>query len=285
MHSGHGRAEIEDAERIAADRGHGSSTLAARPPSWRTSSFPVVQSPVRVRPLTRLPGLPHSFRGVFVIMQFQSVDEILAATASLGRSRGRHFVPSAAPSTARSIDRLAHTGALGATPEIKGTARWVIRSAGGGAAASGPASIHDLYMAMGRGEAGGFTVPAMNIRDDDLLHGACGVPRGEGGSTPARSSSRSRARRSATPSSARTSTPPMITAAALREGFDGPLFIQGDHVQVNAKKYAQPGSREGARHAAGRSSARRSRPGSTTSTSTPRRSSISTRRRSTSSRP
>src|SRR2546423_7841550 len=29
-----------------------------------------------------------------------------------------------------------------------------------------------------------------------------------------------------------------MTAAALREGFTGPLFIQGDHVQVNAKKYA-----------------------------------------------
>ena len=30
----------------------------------------------------------------------------------------------------------------------------------------------------------------------------------------------------------------VMTAAALREGFVGPLFIQGDHVQVNAKKYA-----------------------------------------------
>src|SRR5256886_17578514 len=30
----------------------------------------------------------------------------------------------------------------------------------------------------------------------------------------------------------------VMTAAALREGFKGPLFIQGDHVQVNAKKYA-----------------------------------------------
>src|SRR2546425_1789755 len=30
----------------------------------------------------------------------------------------------------------------------------------------------------------------------------------------------------------------VMTAAALREGFTGPLFIQGDHVQVNAKKYA-----------------------------------------------
>ena len=29
----------------------------------------------------------------------------------------------------------------------------------------------------------------------------------------------------------------VMMAAALREGFTGPLFIQGDHVQVNAKKY------------------------------------------------
>jgi len=30
----------------------------------------------------------------------------------------------------------------------------------------------------------------------------------------------------------------VITAAALREGFRGPLFIQGDHFQVSAKKFA-----------------------------------------------
>jgi fructose/tagatose bisphosphate aldolase len=30
----------------------------------------------------------------------------------------------------------------------------------------------------------------------------------------------------------------IMAAAALREGFRGPLFLQGDHVQVNAKKYA-----------------------------------------------
>ena len=31
-----------------------------------------------------------------------------------------------------------------------------------------------------------------------------------------------------------------MLAAALREGFSGPLFIQGDHVQTNAKKYNSP---------------------------------------------
>src|SRR4029079_2867297 len=30
----------------------------------------------------------------------------------------------------------------------------------------------------------------------------------------------------------------VMLAAALREGFRGPVFIQGDHFQVNAKKYA-----------------------------------------------
>src|SRR4029078_7940969 len=29
----------------------------------------------------------------------------------------------------------------------------------------------------------------------------------------------------------------VVLAAALRERFTGPIFIQGDHVQTNAKKY------------------------------------------------
>jgi fructose/tagatose bisphosphate aldolase len=32
----------------------------------------------------------------------------------------------------------------------------------------------------------------------------------------------------------------VVLAAALREGFSGPIFIQGDHVQTNAKKYNSP---------------------------------------------
>src|SRR6478735_4164870 len=61
------------------------------------------------------------------------------------------------------IDQLAWTAAFGGDAELKGTARWIIRTI---AASAGirPASIHDLYMAMGRGAAGGFTVPAINVR-------------------------------------------------------------------------------------------------------------------------
>jgi fructose/tagatose bisphosphate aldolase len=171
-------------------------------------------------------------------MQFQSVDEILAATASLGRVEGDTFVPSGGAVDSALVDRLAHTGALGATPEIKGTARWILRSV---AAARGirPASIHDLYMAMGRGEASGFTVPAMNIRVMSYYTARAAfraarridagaiifeIARSEIGYTEQRPHEYAA----------------MITAAALREGFTGPLFIQGDHVQVNAKKYHSP---------------------------------------------
>ena len=77
----------------------------------------------------------------------------------------------------------------------------------------------------------------------------------------------------------------MITAAALREGFTGPLFIQGDHVQVNAKKYHSPDREKEFETLKGADPRGDRRRASTTSTSTPPRSSISTRRRSTSSRP
>jgi fructose/tagatose bisphosphate aldolase len=168
-------------------------------------------------------------------MVFQSEDELLAAAAALGRPEGSRFVAGSAVPDDALVDRLAHTGAFGATPEIRGTARWALRSV---AASRGilPASIHDLYMAMGRGETGGFTVPAMNIRmmtydtaraalraAKSLNAGAIifEIARSEIGYTEQRPHEYAA----------------MVTAAALREKFDGLLFFQGDHVQVNAKKY------------------------------------------------
>ncbi|HXE80389.1 MAG TPA: class II fructose-bisphosphate aldolase [Vicinamibacterales bacterium] len=169
---------------------------------------------------------------------FDSVDQMLAAAASLGRVERDRFVAAPGEPDGALIDRLAHTGALGATPELRGTARWLLRSA---AAARGirPASIHDLYMAMGRKEAGGFTVPAMNIRmmaydtaraafraarSLDAAAIIFEIARSEIGYTEQRPHEYAA----------------MIIAAALREGFTGPVFIQGDHVQVNAKKYRGP---------------------------------------------
>jgi fructose/tagatose bisphosphate aldolase len=136
------------------------------------------------------------------------------------------------------VDRLAWTAVFGRDPELRGTARWIVRSL---AAAKGirPASIHDLYIAMGRKEAGGFTVPAINVRAmaydtaravvraaRSLNAGAIifEIARSEIGYTEQRPGEYAA----------------VVLAAALREGFAGPVFIQGDHVQANAKKYNSP---------------------------------------------
>jgi fructose-bisphosphate aldolase, class II len=168
-------------------------------------------------------------------MVFSSVEELFAALASVARIEGDSITVSGAPGP-ELIDRLAHTSSLGPNPEVKGAARWVIRAL---AAARGvkPASIHDLYIAVGRGDAGGFTVPAMNLRMMTYdtaravfraaIAASAGafifeIARSEIGYTEQRPHEYAAS----------------VLAAALREGFEGPVFFQGDHVQVSAKKYA-----------------------------------------------
>ncbi len=100
-----------------------------------------------------------------------------------------------------------------------------------------PASIHDLYMARGRGECHGFTVPAMNIRAmtydtaRSIFRTANRLDAGAFILEIARSEIAYTDQRP-------TEYVAVMLAAALREGFRGPVFIQGDHFQVNAKKFA-----------------------------------------------
>ena len=138
----------------------------------------------------------------------------------------------------QSIDELVWAAVFGESADVRGAARWNIRTQ---AAAAGirPSSIHDLYMAMGRGDAGGFTVPAINVRAmsyetaraviraaKKLNAGAFifEIARSEIGYTEQRPHEYAA----------------VVIGAALREGFTGPLFIQGDHVQTNAKKFNSP---------------------------------------------
>jgi len=172
-------------------------------------------------------------------MTFQTVKELTDAVkpaASVLSDRVSVTNPSAVSGDL--VDRLVRTSVFGQDAEVKGTARWILRSL---AAAAGirPASIHDLYMAMGRGDAGGFTVPAINVRAmaydtaraviraaKKLNAGAFifEIARSEIGYTEQRPHEYAA----------------VVVGAALREGFTGPLFIQGDHVQTNAKKYNSP---------------------------------------------
>ena len=59
-------------------------------------------------------------------------------------------------------DQLARS-AVFADAATKEAARWLLWEIGQ-AVGVRPASIHDLYMARGRGEIHGFTVPAINVR-------------------------------------------------------------------------------------------------------------------------
>jgi fructose/tagatose bisphosphate aldolase len=133
------------------------------------------------------------------------------------------------------MDALVRQAVFGAPAEREAARRriWEI----GQEAGVRPASIHELYLARGRGEVPAFTTPAINVRvlayDTaravfraarrlDVGAVICEIARSEIGYTDQRPAE----------------YVAVMTAAALREGFVGPLFVQGDHVQVNAKKYA-----------------------------------------------
>jgi len=144
-------------------------------------------------------------------------------------------VTNAAAITGELIDRLVWTAVFGSDGALRGAARSTLRSL---AAAAGirPASIHGLYMAIGRGEAGGFTVPAINIRalTYDTARAVVRAAKALGAGAVIFEISRGEMEYSRqTPDEYAA----VVIGAALREGHSGPLFIQGDHVQINAKKY------------------------------------------------
>jgi len=132
------------------------------------------------------------------------------------------------------IDNLIYTAVFGST-EVKQRAREYIARL---AELLGifTTSIQNLYEAIGRGETGGFTVPAMNLRGmtydmaravfravkrHDVGAFIFEIARSEIGYTDQRPSEYAAA----------------VMAAAIKENFRGPLFIQGDHFQVKASKF------------------------------------------------
>jgi fructose/tagatose bisphosphate aldolase len=140
------------------------------------------------------------------------------------------------PETLRkSISEVVKVAVLGDEPD-RSTARWLIREC---ALEAGiiPASIHDLYLARGRGEIrDDFTVPAINLRFIPFYAAKAvfrasreieakaiifELARSEMGYTAQRPSE----------------YVSCILGAAIAEGYQGPVFLQGDHFQVSAKRY------------------------------------------------
>ena len=134
------------------------------------------------------------------------------------------------------LDILVRAAVFSTDAQEREYARWLLWEIGQ-AVGVRPASIHDLYLARGRGEVHGFTVPAINVRvatydtARSIFRTARAMDVGAFILEIARSEIAYTDQRPAEYVS-------VLIGAALREGFRGPIFIQGDHFQVSAKKFA-----------------------------------------------
>ncbi|MCX6021330.1 MAG: class II fructose-bisphosphate aldolase, partial [Chloroflexi bacterium] len=133
------------------------------------------------------------------------------------------------------IDRMIGTAVFHPEPGLRNTARRLIQETAPAAGAFS-ASIQPLYAAVGRGECGGFTVPAINARTltYDLIRAAYRVGHRIGAGPLIFEIARSEMGYAHEPPA---EYGPTVLAAAIKEGVRGPVFIQGDHFQVNAARY------------------------------------------------
>ena len=169
-------------------------------------------------------------------MLFNSDDEVfkhLKGIVSL--NSGRVVIENIDRLKTQSIDTLVENSVLNASSQIRGLSRFIIKSS---ALEMGivSSSIQGLYDARGRDECGGFTVPAINIRgmsydfSRSIFRTAQKLNTGSFIFEIAKSEI------------GYTFQQPheivgVILGAAIRENHTGPVFIQGDHFQVNAKNF------------------------------------------------
>jgi len=140
------------------------------------------------------------------------------------------------------IDALVNEAALATDAKVKDKAQQTIREL---ASKQGVflSSIQGLYEAAGKGLYSGITVPAINIRGITYdvaravfraaLKNKVGafifeIARSEIGYTGQRPGEYAAC----------------VLAAAIREGFEGPVFLQGDHYQVSQAKYSSEPEKE-----------------------------------------
>ena len=134
------------------------------------------------------------------------------------------------------IRDLAWTAAFSDDEATTAAAQWLVWEASQ-ALGRHSASIQDLYAARGRGEVGGFTVPAINLRAQTfdmartIFETAMSADVGAVILEIARSEQTYTFQR---PIDFATSA----LAGAIAAGWRQPVFLQGDHYQFNAKKYA-----------------------------------------------
>jgi len=168
---------------------------------------------------------------------YASIDELIKATSpALAISQSGVEVVDDEKLRNGIIDSLIYTAVFG-PEELRPAAIWVIRSV---AVALGafPASIHDLYIAGGNGVYANKTAPAINVRGltYDVAHSVFNAARANDNKIMLFEIARSEM-------SYTWQRPADYTASALagaiKAGYTGPVFVQGDHFQAIARNYAK----------------------------------------------
>ncbi|HET6369875.1 MAG TPA: class II fructose-bisphosphate aldolase [Nitrospiria bacterium] len=176
-------------------------------------------------------------------MRFRTMSELGdALKGAIELSNGTARVLDPAKTREKLIDPLVETAVFHEKPDMRGTARWIIKMA---AMQMGihPSSIQELYDAIGAGKCGGFTVPAINVRGmayDTARAIMRAAIKNQVGAFILEIAKSEMGYTYQTPSE----YVAVMLAAAIKEGFQGPIFIQGDHFQANFKKFRENPQKE-----------------------------------------
>lgn len=140
------------------------------------------------------------------------------------------------------IDDLIYTAVFSKDYNLKEEVKYIIREIANEFGAI-PSSIHDLYMAVGRGETKDFTTPAVNIRGMtyDVARRMFKVALRNNIGAMIFEIAKSEIEYTYQRPSEYASC---VLAAAIKEGYKGPVFIQGDHFQFSSKKYFENPEKE-----------------------------------------
>ncbi len=176
-------------------------------------------------------------------MLYKDVQDLLEKTRNALKISAQQLqIEDLAQLKAATIDELVYNLCLNASQTVKDACRWIIWEAAA-ALQIYPSSIQELYAAKGKTKYSQITVPAVNIRGltydvaRALLRTALKlksltlifeIAKSEIGYTLQRPAEYAA----------------VCLAAAIKEGFSGPLFIQGDHFQLKAKNYSDNPDKE-----------------------------------------
>jgi fructose/tagatose bisphosphate aldolase len=167
----------------------------------------------------------------------ERVPDLIARLGGAAHLDGDRLVVDDEPAFRADVIRdLAWTAAFASDEATIAAAQWLVREAARELGALS-ASIHALYVARSRGEVSGFTVPAINIRAQTFDMARTVYETAAAADVGAVILELARSEQTYTfqrPIDYATS----VLAGAVAAGWRGPVFIQGDHYQFNAKKYA-----------------------------------------------